>query len=1074
MSSDTYTVVQYYTITVTLAFAGQKTGTIQLYNGNTLLASFASSNSASVVSYTYVGTSVPTFTVRYTVASNNASWHNSYFYNGFYRDSAMVADSSVTFGNGMAQFSFTPTNDSNAVSISIGNKVGLTFNGTVGVASYSAAYSPSHSTGTFAQSGGTVLSPTSISGSNTTEVLYVEYGTNVTVNATASSGYVFSLAGGFVSQTSGINSVNGNGTAAINNGQIVAPTTSGTINVVPSAYAVKVTQPNSSWGTVYVVDDVTGDSSSTSLPLVTGRSYHLGFTSSRADYEAPTVTAWLVGGSSQSSNSFTAPSSAVQDLTVSATLQQNAWPVTVSAGSNGAVSIAGRYLKATGAALSNTGYLYADGSDYIDIAITPNDHYEVSAVVASENLEAYPTGGANCYSLSAQGNATLSYAFALAECVVTTSTNDPTLCDVSPASATFYWNGSESATSWATETAYAVGDWVEHGSTVYRCAIAHTSGTFSDDLSNGKWTPIFLTVYCQLKAEHIGAYRVDYWTVGGVARTDGEAGGQGQFYLVLSPSDVNGRATLVCVPHLVSTYNALTVTKSGDATLGTVYVQVGSDAEESISSSPWSQNVRENTQVRMRAVAAFGGEISAVTPSGISTYDLSESSISFSMPSNAASVNFAISEKDKKTLALCVANSTSPSLAVGKVTLTAPGSASVHEEVDTLAAQSFAVYKNTAYTLTADDSDSTYTFAGWYLNDSTYVSSSLSLSITLSDSAKYTAVYVMRTTGTIGISYGIKSGDDVNPVTLPSTSQPFGLAITTPPDQTGPDRWVVGNSHQIAFSVTPGNSVEEGIAYIWTPVRVEVKADSASETYQTVWTYDELNPESLSGQFIMRDDMLVRLVFVKVQAEGYGRVQALFMDGVTREMGELSVFSTEMRGYYSLGGVAEALCYVGHKAVLAAAPKPGYSFSGWFKIEDGAYVPVESKGAILTVDSVASGGGTYYASFSYTGSTVRAWNAGTSPKTFLWRSKVYVGAQFVLLRNVRIYADAYPVTLTVMTATAPNDVFSEGAHTVSLSISGQKPRMLPALRLEKYFAFSVAGAARINHVALASSMEALK
>jgi len=1059
---------------VTLGFAGQKTGTIQLYNGNTLLATFASSNSASTVSYTYTGTSVPTFTVKYTAESNDANWHNSYFYNGFYQDSAAIADSSVTFGNGTAQFSFTPTNDSHAVSISIGSKVCLTFNGDTGVSSYSAGYTPAHSTGAFAQSNGVSLSPTSVNGSDTTEVLYVEYGRTVAVNATAASGYVFSLSSGFVSRTSGINSVNGNGTAAINNGQIVTPTTSGTLDVVPSAYVISVTQPNSAWGAVSVVDDVTNESSSVSLPLVLGRSYHLEFASSRSDYEAPTVASWLVGGVSQVSNSFTAPSSASQDVSVSATLQQNAWPLTVSAGSNGAASIAGRYLKATGAALANTGYLYADGRDYAQVSITPNDHYEVSSETASSNVEAYPTGGANCYSLSASGNATLAYTFALVECVVTTSTNDPTLCDVSPSSETIYWNGCEDATEWETSTSYEVGDWVSNGNGMYRCQTAHTSGTFADDLSNGKWSAVFLNVYCQLKQDYIGAYRVDYWTIGGVQRTDGETGGNGQFYFTVSPTDANGRATLTCVPHLVSTDNPLTITKSGDVGFGTVYVQIGTGAEESPSSSPWSANVRENTQVRVRAVAAFGGEISTITPSGFSTYDLDSSSISFSMPSNAASVNFAISEKDKKTLALCVANSTTPSLAVGKITLTAPGSASVNEEVDDLDAQSFAVYKNTVYTLTADDSDETYTFSGWYLNDSTYVSSDLSISITLSDSAKYTAVYVMRSTGEIEISYGLKSGDDVDPVTLPSTSQPFGLEITTEPDQTSPDEWVIGNTRQIAFSVTPGNSVEEGVAYIWTPVRVEVKTDSANEAYQTVWTYDALNPDSLSGQFVMRGDMLVRLVFVKVQAEGYGRVQALFIDGATREMGELSVFSTEMLGYYALGGVAEAMCYVGRKAVLAAAPKPGYAFSGWFKYEEGAYVAVESKGAILTVDSVTSAGGTWYASFSRTDSAVKAWNAGGAAKDFLWRSKVYVGAQFVSLRNVRVYADAYPVTLKIMTATSPNDVFDEDAHSVTLSIKGQSPRLLPTLRLDKYFAFSLSGNARINHVSLASSMEALK
>ena len=96
---------------MTLSFQGVKTGTIQLYNGATRLAKFASSDSGSTVSYTYVGTTVPTFTVKYTVGSNNADWHNSYFYNGFYNGNSLVQDSDVTIANGAASISFTPSND---------------------------------------------------------------------------------------------------------------------------------------------------------------------------------------------------------------------------------------------------------------------------------------------------------------------------------------------------------------------------------------------------------------------------------------------------------------------------------------------------------------------------------------------------------------------------------------------------------------------------------------------------------------------------------------------------------------------------------------------------------------------------------------------------------------------------------------------------------------------------------------------------------------------------------------------------------------------------------------------------
>jgi parallel beta-helix repeat protein len=46
----------------------------------------------------------------------------------------------------------------------------------------------------------------------------------------------------------------------------------------------------------------------------------------------------------------------------------------------------------------------------------------------------------------------------------------------------------KASTAWVTSTAYAVGDYVLSSSQVYRCLIAHTSGTFATDLSNGNWT----------------------------------------------------------------------------------------------------------------------------------------------------------------------------------------------------------------------------------------------------------------------------------------------------------------------------------------------------------------------------------------------------------------------------------------------------------------------------------------------------------------------------------------------------------------------------------------------------------
>jgi len=41
--------------------------------------------------------------------------------------------------------------------------------------------------------------------------------------------------------------------------------------------------------------------------------------------------------------------------------------------------------------------------------------------------------------------------------------------------------------AWVTATGYVVGDFVQNGSVIYYCIVAHTSGTFATDLAAGKW-----------------------------------------------------------------------------------------------------------------------------------------------------------------------------------------------------------------------------------------------------------------------------------------------------------------------------------------------------------------------------------------------------------------------------------------------------------------------------------------------------------------------------------------------------------------------------------------------------------
>ena len=185
----------------------------------------------------------------------------------------------------------------------------------------------------------------------------------------------------------------------------------------------------------------------------------------------------------------------------------------------------------------------------------------------------------------------------------------------------------------------------------------------------------------------------------------------------------------------------------------------------------------------------------------------------------------------------------------------------------------------------------------------------------------------------------------------------------------------------------------------------------------------------------------------------------------------VSLFATEMDAYTTDSKGAKALVRKEKKAVIMAAPRPGFAFAGWFTLVEGVYTAVPGAKAVYEIPYVTSPMAVYYAEFvASTVSNVKMWNGDPKKnKTFDWQSKVYVGAQFFSMQTVRVYADAYPVTLKCFGASSPEDIFGESARTCTVTINNQGPRRLPKMRPEKYFAFRVSGYARINHVGIASS-----
>ena len=373
-----YTVCQYYKFSVSAStnpVDNKQVGNIALYNGSTLVKGSVAKNTKGDSTFNWsITTEASSLSLKFVataLTSYISSWHNQYFYNGITKNtSTEILDSDISFTQDTASYSFTLTASSVTFNVNYGKKYALVI-GTLptGVSSTAVSYSRHHSTGNYVSDS---TSPVSLSGAGT---LYVEDGSAVNFSAQASAGYVFTNSTGFWSQVDDDYDVFGNGTNAISRTPGLA------MMLRDHSYALTVTsyqisvsisdESKNDWGTVYIDND---NPRVTSKRLVQGTTYNFHFESSKDGTVAPVVDYWTVGGQRIQGSSYTA-STLTGSVVVKCVLKQTAWPVTVEAGSSGTATVIGRYRKIDGASLP-VGYLYANGSDYIKISVTPNDHFE--------------------------------------------------------------------------------------------------------------------------------------------------------------------------------------------------------------------------------------------------------------------------------------------------------------------------------------------------------------------------------------------------------------------------------------------------------------------------------------------------------------------------------------------------------------------------------------------------------------------------------------------------------------------------------------------------------------------------
>lgn len=741
---------------------------------------------------------------------------------------------------------------------------------------------------------------------------------------------------------------------------------------------------------------------------------------------------------------YTLPVNVKTDLVIDCYVKQTAWPVSVWINPGEIASFTVKRIdiasgtviaSVTNAGTAQTIYLRSGATaEYLSLEATTQEHYSFSAWEKT-NLSNYG-GDAAKVQLATAASATVKAIGVRSDFKITATSDNATVSDV------------------------------------YMQDVASSTAYYPKNVAQN---PV---VVCKIKSDYADQYKVKSFKVGDQDNIEAQYNPAANIYYV----EVAGRNDVTVVAHVVKTRFRLTVdvAPANKTDFGTVIISV--DGQEKAENA-FANDVKEGSHVSIVFYQKYGGRVLQIQPTPeIASPVITDYSIEFDMPSAECGVNFTLGAKEKYALTFGVVNLASGEAAniPGIVTVRSRTYPDVVIGATTAdgVAKTFQVYKGEEYSLTvtpvSDYLSRRYAFVGWRDASAAIpgaVETTLNVLNTTEDALVRYASYNARANGTITIEWAKKVDETITPITQP---EGCSLEILNTQDKYDETHWLVGPDITIPYEVKGIAYDEDGDAYKWTPVEVDVEiAPDPYNVPNAVWDDGLLTQ---NGSFKMLGNMKVRVVLTQTHVPGFTTMHVGFHEASHARMGEVSIFSTEMDAYTTDSTGATVLVQKTKKAVIMAAPRPGYAFAGWFTLVEGVWNYVEGAKAVYEIAYITSPMTVYYAMFvASTLSNVKMWNGNNAvAKTCEWQSKVYVGAQYFDMNACRVYADAYPVTLKVMMSSSPDGIFGENARTVEIPIRNQDPRRLPMIRPEKYFAFKVTGYARINHVGIASSMEALK
>ena len=196
-------------------------------------------------------------------------------------------------------------------------------------------------------------------------------------------------------------------------------------------------------------------------------------------------------------------------------------------------------------------------------------------------------------------------------------------------------------------------------------------------------------------------------------------------------------------------------------------------------------------------------------------------------------------------------------------------------------------------------------------------------------------------------------------------------------------------------------------------------------------------------------------------------VTVRFADGCDTSNGGFTMTPVTAKRETVQGGITDKYLQ-GSDVVLSAEVENGYVFSGWFY--DRAATNLASLETTFTHSVLAPT--EFYAKFTQDTDAIYKWEGDTVNKMASWRSKRFMASKPFNPSSARVYADAYPVTLSIFMSSSP-DAPSLTEPTVSVYARNQDGFRLPMARPEKYIEIELSSRHDVTEAVISTSMEGL-